>query len=131
MAIEHQKFGYGKIVSLEGQNDGRMATIDFDKAGQKKTPAEICQTEHCPELNQYASTCGAVRGISLRPSCTALPNGLIQRCSMNHCTVVPAGNRHATSGREEILNSMECDGQKVIADQLMGTLDKPVCSPNR
>ncbi|MEZ5052812.1 MAG: UvrD-helicase domain-containing protein [Chitinophagales bacterium] len=36
MAIEHQKFGYGKIVSLEGQNDGRMATIDFDKAGQKK-----------------------------------------------------------------------------------------------
>ena len=29
-------------------------------------------------------------------------------------------------GREEILNSMECDGQKVIADQLMGTLDKPV-----
>ena len=37
MAIEHQKFGYGKIVSLEGQNDGRMATIDFDKAGQKNS----------------------------------------------------------------------------------------------
>jgi len=36
MNIEHQKFGFGKIVGMEGNNDGRMATIDFKQAGQKK-----------------------------------------------------------------------------------------------
>jgi len=36
MEVEHQKFGFGKIVSLEGNNDAKMATIDFQKTGQKK-----------------------------------------------------------------------------------------------
>jgi DNA helicase-2/ATP-dependent DNA helicase PcrA len=36
MSIEHQKFGFGKIVAVEGTNDGKMATIEFEKAGQKK-----------------------------------------------------------------------------------------------
>jgi DNA helicase-2/ATP-dependent DNA helicase PcrA len=36
MQIEHQKFGYGTIISMEGNQDARMATIDFKKAGQKK-----------------------------------------------------------------------------------------------
>ena len=36
MEVEHQKFGFGKIISLEGNNDAKMATINFDKAGQKK-----------------------------------------------------------------------------------------------
>lgn len=36
MEVEHQKFGFGKIVGMEGNNDGKMATIQFQKAGQKK-----------------------------------------------------------------------------------------------
>lgn len=36
MEIEHPKFGYGTIVEMEGNNDGRMATIQFKQAGQKK-----------------------------------------------------------------------------------------------
>ncbi|MFN3940349.1 MAG: 3'-5' exonuclease, partial [Chitinophagales bacterium] len=36
MQVEHQKFGFGKIMALEGTNESRMATIDFIKAGQKK-----------------------------------------------------------------------------------------------
>ena len=36
MEVEHQKFGFGTISALEGQNDGLMATINFHKAGQKK-----------------------------------------------------------------------------------------------
>lgn len=34
--VEHQKFGFGKIISMEGNSDGKMATIQFDKAGEKK-----------------------------------------------------------------------------------------------
>ncbi|MFZ1609440.1 MAG: UvrD-helicase domain-containing protein [Chitinophagales bacterium] len=36
MQVEHQKFGYGKIVAMEGNNESKMATIDFVRAGQKK-----------------------------------------------------------------------------------------------
>lgn len=36
MEIEHQKFGFGKIIAMEGNNDGKMATIFFHKSGQKK-----------------------------------------------------------------------------------------------
>ncbi|MFI5172203.1 MAG: ATP-dependent helicase [Chitinophagales bacterium] len=36
MEVEHQKFGFGKIIAMEGNNDGKMATIFFHKAGQKK-----------------------------------------------------------------------------------------------
>lgn len=36
MQVEHQKFGFGKILALEGNNESKMATIDFIKAGQKK-----------------------------------------------------------------------------------------------
>lgn len=36
MDIEHQKFGFGKILAMEGSNDGKMATIFFQQAGQKK-----------------------------------------------------------------------------------------------
>jgi DNA helicase-2/ATP-dependent DNA helicase PcrA len=37
MSIEHQKFGFGKIMSLEGGANNRIATIQFDGGhGQKK-----------------------------------------------------------------------------------------------
>jgi DNA helicase-2/ATP-dependent DNA helicase PcrA len=36
MEVEHQKFGFGNIISMEGSNDAKMATIQFHKAGQKK-----------------------------------------------------------------------------------------------
>jgi len=36
MDVEHQKFGFGKILAMEGSNDGKMATIFFQQAGQKK-----------------------------------------------------------------------------------------------
>ena len=36
MQVEHQKFGFGRIAAMEGQNEGLMATINFDKSGQKK-----------------------------------------------------------------------------------------------
>jgi DNA helicase-2/ATP-dependent DNA helicase PcrA len=34
--IEHQKFGFGKIIAMEGNNDGKIATIHFKLAGEKK-----------------------------------------------------------------------------------------------
>lgn len=34
--VEHQKFGFGKITALEGNSDGKMATIQFNMAGEKK-----------------------------------------------------------------------------------------------
>lgn len=34
--VEHQKFGFGKIIALDGQNDAKMATIHFEHTGQKK-----------------------------------------------------------------------------------------------
>lgn len=36
MAVEHQKFGFGKIRCLEGNPNNRIATISFEKAGEKK-----------------------------------------------------------------------------------------------
>jgi DNA helicase-2/ATP-dependent DNA helicase PcrA len=36
MQVEHQKFGIGKIISLEGGANNRIATIDFENGGQKK-----------------------------------------------------------------------------------------------
>lgn len=36
MQVEHQKFGFGHIAAMEGQNEGLMATINFEKSGQKK-----------------------------------------------------------------------------------------------
>ncbi len=36
MEVEHQKFGIGKVVSLEGKEDNRVATIFFPNIGQKR-----------------------------------------------------------------------------------------------
>ncbi|MBC8046742.1 MAG: UvrD-helicase domain-containing protein [Fimbriimonadaceae bacterium] len=36
LEVEHQKFGFGKIVAMEGNSDGKMATIHFNLAGEKK-----------------------------------------------------------------------------------------------
>ncbi|MGX5819949.1 ATP-dependent helicase [Chitinophaga lutea] len=36
MDVEHQKFGFGKIVSLEGAPNNRIATINFPKGGGEK-----------------------------------------------------------------------------------------------
>ncbi|MDZ4845163.1 MAG: 3'-5' exonuclease [Chitinophagales bacterium] len=36
MEVEHQKFGIGKVVSLEGKEDNRVATIFFPGIGQKR-----------------------------------------------------------------------------------------------
>lgn len=34
--VEHQKFGFGKIISLDGAANSRIATIDFAQNGEKK-----------------------------------------------------------------------------------------------
>ncbi|TAN11386.1 MAG: ATP-dependent DNA helicase [Chitinophagaceae bacterium] len=36
MEVEHQKFGFGKILKLEGNSGNRIATVFFHKAGEKK-----------------------------------------------------------------------------------------------
>lgn len=36
MEVEHLKFGFGKILRLEGNSNNRIATIFFQKAGEKK-----------------------------------------------------------------------------------------------
>jgi DNA helicase II / ATP-dependent DNA helicase PcrA len=36
MRVEHQKFGFGEILSVEGGLQNRMAEIDFGEAGKKK-----------------------------------------------------------------------------------------------
>jgi len=33
--VEHDRFGYGKILSLEGEGPNRKAVVDFDNSGQK------------------------------------------------------------------------------------------------
>jgi DNA helicase-2/ATP-dependent DNA helicase PcrA len=35
MRVEHQKFGIGTVISVEGTGDNAKANIDFDNAGQK------------------------------------------------------------------------------------------------
>jgi DNA helicase-2/ATP-dependent DNA helicase PcrA len=35
MRVEHQKFGIGTVISVEGAGDNAKANIDFDNAGQK------------------------------------------------------------------------------------------------
>ncbi len=34
--VEHQKFGYGKVINVEGSAHNPVATIQFDKNGEKK-----------------------------------------------------------------------------------------------
>lgn len=36
MRVEHQKFGFGEIIKLEGSNHNPVATIKFDANGEKK-----------------------------------------------------------------------------------------------
>ena len=36
MIIEHQRFGKGTVVKIEGNEDGRKATIEFDEYGKKQ-----------------------------------------------------------------------------------------------
>src|SRR5699024_1106561 len=36
MEVEHTKFGFGKVLNTEGNPKNRMATIFFQKAGEKK-----------------------------------------------------------------------------------------------
>lgn len=34
--VEHRRFGFGKVLTLEGETHNKMALIEFKKAGQKK-----------------------------------------------------------------------------------------------
>jgi DNA helicase-2/ATP-dependent DNA helicase PcrA len=34
--VEHQKFGFGKIIKLEGSAHNPVATIHFENNGEKK-----------------------------------------------------------------------------------------------
>jgi DNA helicase-2/ATP-dependent DNA helicase PcrA len=36
MQVEHQRFGFGRIIGLEGSSPNRMATIEFSAVGPKK-----------------------------------------------------------------------------------------------
>jgi DNA helicase-2/ATP-dependent DNA helicase PcrA len=44
--VFHQKFGYGRIQRLEGQNDNTRLVIHFDKAGTKTLVAGLAKLEH-------------------------------------------------------------------------------------
>ena len=33
--VEHQRFGFGKVVNLEGSGDGKKAEIEFENFGKK------------------------------------------------------------------------------------------------
>ena len=35
MRVEHDRFGYGKVVSIEGNGSDKKALIDFSGVGQK------------------------------------------------------------------------------------------------
>ena len=35
MTIEHQRFGMGKVVKVEGYGENQKATVDFENAGTK------------------------------------------------------------------------------------------------
>jgi DNA helicase II / ATP-dependent DNA helicase PcrA len=34
--VEHQKFGFGQVISVEGSAHNPIATIQFENAGEKK-----------------------------------------------------------------------------------------------
>jgi DNA helicase-2/ATP-dependent DNA helicase PcrA len=36
MRIEHQKFGFGEVIKLEGSSHNPVATIKFEVNGEKK-----------------------------------------------------------------------------------------------
>jgi DNA helicase-2/ATP-dependent DNA helicase PcrA len=36
MRVEHQKFGFGEVIKLEGSAHNPVATIKFDANGEKK-----------------------------------------------------------------------------------------------
>ena len=36
MRVEHQKFGFGEVLKLEGSSHNPVATIKFDANGEKK-----------------------------------------------------------------------------------------------
>ena len=36
MRVEHQKFGFGEVIKLEGSSHNPVATIKFDANGEKK-----------------------------------------------------------------------------------------------
>jgi DNA helicase-2/ATP-dependent DNA helicase PcrA len=36
LQVEHARFGVGKIVTIDGNGDNKMATIQFDNHGSKK-----------------------------------------------------------------------------------------------
>jgi DNA helicase-2/ATP-dependent DNA helicase PcrA len=36
MKVQHERFGYGNVTSLEGATANKIASIDFGTMGQKK-----------------------------------------------------------------------------------------------
>jgi len=36
MRVQHQRFGYGEVSSMEGEGENRKANIVFDSFGEKK-----------------------------------------------------------------------------------------------
>jgi DNA helicase-2/ATP-dependent DNA helicase PcrA len=34
--VEHQKFGFGKVLKMEGSSHNPIATVQFDTNGEKK-----------------------------------------------------------------------------------------------
>ena len=47
MRVEHQKFGFGQVVKLEGSAHNPVATIKFDQNGGEEDHAELCQADDC------------------------------------------------------------------------------------
>ena len=44
--VEHERFGYGKVISLEGSKPNIKATIFFKEIGQKQLLLKICKIEN-------------------------------------------------------------------------------------
>jgi len=45
--LEHQKFGFGIVLKMEGAAHNPIATIKFDLNGEKIDHVELCEVEDC------------------------------------------------------------------------------------
>lgn len=52
MEVEHMKFGFGKILRLEGNPNNRIATILFEKAGEKKIMLNYAKLQIVPQASE-------------------------------------------------------------------------------
>ena len=43
--VEHQKFGFGEVMKMEGAAHNPIATVKFEVNGEKEDHVELCKAE--------------------------------------------------------------------------------------